>query len=266
MVKKLIKILKISFILLYISFFQTIYAETIIISSGEYKPGYSEYAPHYGYVNHIVIEAFKAQGLEVNMAFNPWIRSYRDAKEGNVAIASCCWFLNAERKKDFFISDKVTDNDFVFFHLKSKKFNWNSYKDLRKYRLGIPRGYTLPDGLIDEIKAGNIKVDWSASDEQVLRKLFMGRVDSAVTGIDSGYETKMSVEEMKNLTHHKKILRLSGVYLLFSKKNKESKLLMMKFNKGLKVIRENGKLDEIIINSKAGFYKRLSEKWCPRKL
>lgn len=240
-------------------------SETVLISTAEYPPGYSEYSPYYGYAMHVVIESFSLVGVKVNPDFVSWKRAYEDAKEGKRYDATCCWFLSKDRTDNFHISEPVTVEGFSFFHLKSYKFNWNNLNDLAGINIGASRGYTLGDDFYAAEKHGNLKVQWVKEAKQSLGKLLLGRVD--IVPLDSivGYEllrNSFSPQEIALVTHHSKPLRRSTTHLLFPKtKEKNSKRLQELFNKGLKELKKSGKHKIIIENAMNGKYKVTANKW-----
>ena len=66
-------------------------AETVEITTGEYAPWTSESLKHGGFSTHIITEAFKLEGYEVNFTFYPWKRVYEAAKDGKRFHASSWW-------------------------------------------------------------------------------------------------------------------------------------------------------------------------------
>ncbi len=79
-------------------FSTALYAETTIrITNGEWEPYLSEHCYKYGLASHIVSEAFRLEGINVEWGFFPWKRSYEWAKDGSWD-ASAVWWPTKEAK------------------------------------------------------------------------------------------------------------------------------------------------------------------------
>lgn len=64
------------------------------------------------------------------------------------------------REQDFYLSDIIESDSFVFFHKKSlSPFHWESFKDLSALRIGATRGYTYSTDF------------WNIADSSNLNKL-----------------------------------------------------------------------------------------------
>ncbi len=113
--------------------------DTIRLTNGDWQPFMSENGPHHGVASHVITEAFALVGVEVKYGFFPWARSLKLAKEG-IWDGSAAWWDREERYPYVFYSDPVAPTTVVFFHLKSTKFDWSTYEDLRKFRIGVSRG------------------------------------------------------------------------------------------------------------------------------
>lgn len=81
----------------------------------EYPPYTSEKLKHYGIDSHIVSEAFRIEGIDVEYQFFSGARSYAMAKEGSVD-GTLPWALRAERKQFFWYSDPVIQVDHEQFY------------------------------------------------------------------------------------------------------------------------------------------------------
>ncbi len=138
-------VMKIWFIMTVISllfFSPVLSAETTIrITNGEWEPFMSKYSPHYGINSHVVSESFRLERINVVWRFFPWKRAYMMAKRGTDWDASATWWPVEKTQEAFLISDPVSITSFVFFHLKSRKFDWHSIDDLKGLRIGCTLEY-----------------------------------------------------------------------------------------------------------------------------
>jgi len=171
--------MKILFITVLINlFFSTkLFAETTIhITNGEWEPYLSQYSFEYGIDSHVVSEAFKLEGIKVVWGFFPWKRSYQQAKHGEKWDASCCWWPTNKTTDSFHLSDIIRKTSFVFFHLKSYKFDWESINDLREIIIGGTLGYDYGEEFMEAVKVEKLKVEYVYRDEINFKKLLAGRI------------------------------------------------------------------------------------------
>jgi len=232
--------------------------ETVRLTNGEWPPYLSENFKQYGVISHIVAEAFSLEGIKVEYRFYPWKRSYEVAKD-NEMDGSVIWAPTPERKKDFYFSDPVLSNKKVFFHLKSYPFEWKTVNDLKGIKIGVTRGYTYGDEFDKAVKEGRLQVDEVRSDELNFKKLLGGRFDGFPIEMDVGYyliNSKLTQEESKLITHHSLPIMETPLSLILSKKAEKNKRLLELFNRGLKRLKDSGKYDQYLDDSRQGKYKQ----------
>ncbi len=151
-------------IALLVASMDTLSAQTTInITNGEWEPYLSQYSHQYGIDAHVVTESFKLEGININWGFFPWKRSYQLAKNGNEWHASAAWWPSDETKADFLVSDPISNTSFVFFHLKSKVFDWQSIKDLAGLKIGGTLEYDYGREFMNAMHKGTINVQLVAS-------------------------------------------------------------------------------------------------------
>ncbi|MEH6343863.1 MAG: transporter substrate-binding domain-containing protein [Bermanella sp.] len=232
--------------------------DTVTIGSGEWIPLTGENIKHGGFCGHVVSEAFKLAGYDVQFNYAPWKRVITRLKQG-VDDSSLCWIKNAEREEFFLYSDTIMVQKKVFFHRKDFNFDWNSLDDLGQYKIGSVRGWSLGEELDKAQKEGKINVNYTNSDVQNFKKLLLGRIDLYPSELVVGYTTMQKITtpaNMRLITNHKKPIIESSYYLILSKKIPKPRLnkLLIDFNRGLKLLKDSGqyeKMEEAIID---GYY------------
>ncbi len=132
--------------------------KTIMITNGEWLPYHSENLPHYGAGSRIVTEAFALEGIKVEWGFFPWSRAYSYAVDGTWE-ASIGWIKTPEREEEVYFSEPVYGGPWVFFHLKSVPFEWNTIDDLQGLTIGATADYSYGDEFDNAEKQGIINVD-----------------------------------------------------------------------------------------------------------
>lgn len=219
--------------------------QTVRITSGEWAPYCSENLEHYGLASRVITEAFARVGVNVEWSFLPWDQAMEKAQTGEMD-GTAAWFRSPEREKIFYISEPVVMSGYVFFHLKSTIFNWNTMDDLKKYKIGATEGFDYGIAFQEAEKQGIIQVERLAKDELNFDSLLNGKIDIFPNDIDVGmsqmYQRYPYYTYVKVTTHPKR-LREDPLYLLLSKSNKENQKLLKLFNKGLKKLKESGDYD-----------------------
>lgn len=243
--------------------FSALAAETIRITNGEWEPFHSEYVPHYGLNSHVVSEAFKMEGIKVKWGFFPWKRSFQKAKDGEWD-ASATWWVSDEVKADFLISNPVGKTATVFFHLKSKSFDWNSINDLKGLKIGATAEYDYGKEFMTAMRNKTIKVEIVSKDETNYKKLLKGRIEifpnDPIVGM-AQIRNSLSASQAKKLTFHPKEFGVSTLRLIISKKGKRAAYFLKKFNSGLKKLEKSGKIAKMHKDMENGKYKKLTKKW-----
>lgn len=256
---------KIFFFFFFLLFFFNLTAQTIIhITNGEWEPYLSEYSFHYGLYSHIVSEAFKLERIQVIYGFFPWKRSYLLAKNGEDWAASVVWWADGKTEKDFFFAEPVGSTSFVFFHLKSFTFEWESMEDLKGLTIGGTFEYDYGGEFEAALTNKWIKLESVATDEQNYKKLLAGRIDIFPNDSVVGYaqiRNSLPPDQAELLTHHPKKFAETTLSLIISKKNKNADYFLEKFNSGLKKLKESGRFDQMIKDLKAGKYDKQKTKW-----
>jgi len=232
--------------------------EVVRLTNGDWAPYYSKKLKHYGVASRIVKEAFALEGVRVEYGFFPWKRGFKMAEAGkwDGAVA---WNKTPEREKFFYFSDVLWESGWVFFHLKSYPFDWNSLDDLKNVKIGGTLEYIYTVEFLAAEQEGRLKVDRVTTDEQNFRKLLSGRIRIFPQLTDVGFyqlQQLFKPETVKLFTHHPKPLGTHHDYVLLSKKIERNKRLITLFNKGLKKLKDSGKHKQFFDESRRGEYSK----------
>ena len=241
------------------------FAETIInITNGEWEPYLSEFSYEYGLASHIISEAYKLEGIKVKWGFFPWKRAYEAAKDGQTWNASAVWWPTDEAKASFLITDPVINTSFVFFHLKTKKFDWKKVEDLKGLAIGVTRGYDYGKPFMEAVENKQLIVDEVSADELNYKKLLKGRIDlfpnDPIVG-EAQIRNSLSSVEAQLLTHHPMEFAKNTLNLIISKKSKNGKMFLEKLNSGMMKLKKSGKLDQMFRDLRAGKYDKQKTIW-----
>ncbi|MBF0203500.1 MAG: transporter substrate-binding domain-containing protein [Desulfamplus sp.] len=224
----------------------TVFAnKTVKLAIGDWAPYTSETDPKGKLLEEVVTEAFKAEGIDVQYAYFPWKRSYVNAEKGQYD-GTFPWNKTPEREEAFYTHKiSLIKDDGVYFHLKSKPFDWNTIEDLKKYKVGVTIGYKQEE----LYKQNGITADTVPEEAMNFKKMLAGRIDIYQTSKVVGYSTINSLfspDDAAKFTNHPKAVETDEYYILFSKKTPDGKELGDKFDEGMKKIKDSGVYDKIL--------------------
>ncbi|WP_038289726.1 substrate-binding periplasmic protein [Zooshikella ganghwensis] len=229
----------------------------IKLTIGEWPPFMAEGYKHKGVMSHIVEEAFKAEGIEVQYRFYPWKRAYNEAEEGKEWQGTVGWSMSDERKSSFIYTEPVMKLKDVFFHRKDMQFDWKTFDDLKKYRIGASVGYFYGDEFEGAEKEKKIKVYRISKDASNMKKLVDGKIDLFPQTLGVGYEMIETMPEAKGvIIHHPHPIRETDYYLIISKKADNAQTYVDAFNKGMEKIKASGMYEQILKDSAEGKYRQ----------
>ncbi|MBU2708336.1 transporter substrate-binding domain-containing protein [Zooshikella marina] len=231
-------------------------SEKIRIAIGEYPPYLSEDLKYYGLAAHIVREAFSLVNIKVEYGFYPWARSYEYVKAGHWD-ATIIWVYTEERAKYFYYSDAIITGPAVFFHLKSMRFDWRTMKDLENLTIGgvLAASYTWYDEAV--AKGIHLKMERVPLDKMNFDKLLKRRIPITTMDLNLGLfilNTQFDTAAQDEVTYHPKVITTYVYHMLFSKKKPKNLYKVKLFNKGLKMLQEQGRVDQFILESRRGEY------------
>jgi polar amino acid transport system substrate-binding protein len=234
------------------------WAEDIItIATLEYSPWTGKNLKFHGFVNHVITEAFKRKGYSVKFTYLPWKRGLIETKNGNYSALSYV-YLSKDRKKEFFLSDPISEEKIVFFHLQSKPIkDWKTLDDLKAYKFGATRGYTYTKEFWQAVESKQLKVDVTDSDKQNFKKLLAGRIDIFPSGLVNGYsflQREFGANKTHLLSYHPNPLSKTTGHLAFTRSREKSENLRQVFNQGLAQLKEEGRYDQFVVDLLAGKY------------
>jgi len=248
------KYISIFFVIIF-SLSVSVYSEEVTLANGDWEPYLSEKLPHYGYASHLVSEAFNVMGVSVKYEFYPWARAESMVEDGAID-GSVVWSTTTERKKFAYFSEPFIADDEVLFHLSNHPMEWNTFEDLAGLEIGVPLGSKI--GAWEEpVESKIVKLVLTPTIETGFLQLLKGRIDGFPLIKSVGYHlirTKLTQDEKKQITHASKIVERSEYRLMLSNKIEKNANLIDQFNQGLKILKENGRLDAMEKNFYAGKY------------
>lgn len=236
--------------------------ENIAIAVGEWPPYISQDQQYDGVIVHLIRDIFADMGIKVTIDFLPWTRAYKAAKNGRYA-ATAIWMEKEERKTDFLYSDKVLEEQFVFFHNKALTFDWKTVDDLKKYKVGGIQAYSYGPA-IDALIANNaIQIENVNRPQQNFRKLLKDRIDIFPIEVNVGnsiLKKYFTLNHRQEITYNTKPFLNNSSFLLFPRSLESSQNLLVMFNQHLQKFKDDGRYESYFEKLKNGYYDKAAGK------
>ncbi|MDC0255711.1 transporter substrate-binding domain-containing protein [Bacteriovoracales bacterium] len=242
----------------YLIFIFLIFSTRSAFSKNQMSVACEDFIPHtgkklknFGWTVDVLRQALKEVNYDLKYSFMPWARAVKITKRGDFDGLYLA-YMNDERKKHYYFSDPIGSVVVSLHGAKSLKFSYNSVKDLRPYKFAVVRK-AAHEKEFDQAKY--LKKREVTSYSQGIRMLVKGRVDFFVSPEKIfQYNLNLLKEEpvinsliKSTLPVRKgKPLKKNNMYLAISKKSKKALEKLNAFNKGLRIIKKNGKFQKIL--------------------
>jgi polar amino acid transport system substrate-binding protein len=229
-------------------------AEEIVLSTGEWPPYTSRNLPGYGNIARLVSDAFATQGIKVTYAFRPWALAFKEAKENKVA-GSVVWghgMPDSDRQRHFLYSEPVFRTRSVFFYRAGSSFNWQTFRDLNRWRIGGTEAYEyqFERELVQRLRP-------VPTDLACLQKLLTHEVDVCPLEYDVGIyllRLRFSVEQARTITVHPRPYAFTSYHVIFPRTSRDGSSYLAKFNQGLAKLQQDGNYQKYMQGLKLGNY------------
>ncbi len=214
--------------------------QIVKIATAEWQPYITMKNPNHGHFGQIVDSVFKQMNMQVEYVNAPWKRIETLLKNGDV-FAGIPYSYTPERHQYFDYSLPLMNSQYGFFYLKShypRGINYQQLNDLKKYRIGGVIGYWYENLFMQN----RLNIEYVATDEQGIIKLYGKRVDLIITDISVGWHLidKLYPNQRQQFAVMPKLLGEQKLYLMISKTYPHSRELMQHFNQTLQQLRQHG--------------------------
>ena len=220
------------------------YENKVVLAYVEYPPYYGESLENGGPITEIIVQAFNKVGYAVKLKFVPWARGLEGTKQGTYDGLFTAWYTK-DREKWFVFSAPLYLNQIGFYKRKGEYIKFNSFQDLKSYKIGVVRGYIRPIGFNE----ANLQTIESATDRENLLLLTKGRIDLVLTDQTLGkyiIGTQLLGQSDK-LEWIAPPVEALNQYLMISKQAKDFQKILESFNLGLKKLTETGERNKILL-------------------
>jgi len=211
----------------------------------------TSWAPHYGkdlkqggYTVEIIREALKRVGYELQTVWLPWKRAQLEAARGDYDGLGASYYTE-ERAKKFAYSDPIASTEVVFFKRTEDTINYSNLEDLKPYTIGTGFGYGYPAKFA---KADYLKKVEAYELKTNIKRLLHKRVDLIIGSKEAirFYLKQDFPDKVHSVEILGKPLETLSLYVPFSKMRPNYMQKVQDFNRGLKMIKEDGTYQKIM--------------------
>ena len=190
----------------------------------------------------IVRAAFKTVGVEVKFEPMPYARCVALTRSG-VQLACFDTFRTPDTESDFlWHSPSLFNVEYRVYALANSTRKHLGVRDLEGQHVAVTRGYEYGAEFDRNTK---IQREQSSSDESNFRMLLAGRVDYTITAEIIANKLFQEHPELDKKFKLVGSVSRNDVYMAFSRRHPDGPREMARFEKGLRNIRESGRLRAI---------------------
>jgi polar amino acid transport system substrate-binding protein len=193
----------------------------------------------------MVSEIGRRAGFTVNLELYPQKRLEQMVRAGErdgITVIS----RNAERETFLAFSDPLFVKQAYFFHLKSKKFAWNTFSDLKGMRIGVVRGHNLGDEFNAAVLRHGLILDEANNVEANFRKLLANRIDVLMANHWSAVSLLARKEYRGQIVPADKPYFNQNYHLGISLKSDTALSMLPKINNAIRGMKHDGTLDGLV--------------------
>ncbi|MCG8636812.1 MAG: transporter substrate-binding domain-containing protein [Desulfobacterales bacterium] len=225
-------------------------AKTITLATVEWEPYYGPSLENDGFTVDLSRAAFQKAGYSLKIEYMPWKRAIVLGEQGKKYQGVFGAYYNDERNKIFVFSDTFASSGVGLFSRKGENISYKTLKDLAPYKVGVIKGYANTEAFD---AADYIAKDETTDQVKNIKKLMNGRVDLIIGSPHVIlYEVKSKLPEYGGkIELLNPLLKTNTLHFMISRKVSGHEKIIADFNRGLKMIKEDGTYDEIV--KKHGF-------------
>jgi polar amino acid transport system substrate-binding protein len=204
----------------------------------DFPPYYGENLPNKGWVSEVASAALKAQGYnEVEIRFIPWVKALEDTQAGYYDALLGAYYTR-ERADLYYFSAPIGQVRTGFFKRKDVDISFKELADLKKYQIGVVKGYATSKKFdsadyLTKVEVPNL--------DEGLKKLYNRKLhlmaDSRAVG---KFRLKFLENEIPGIRNEiefiRPVLAMNKIYVAISKKATNAYRKLIDFNQGFRKI------------------------------
>ena len=213
------------------------HGETVSIVADEEKRG--------GHLVEITRAAFNKAGHDTTFHFVPWARALAGAISGRYDVLMAAYY-SEERARKLAYSEPIGSVEVYFWKKKDRDISYRTFADMTPYVIGVIRASTVSAEFDQALPT--LKIDEVSSAEANIRKLLLGRIDVFVEKkqrVDFLLKT-VFFEHQGDIVTLGEPLKVGQFFNAFSMEHPRHGQLLRDFNRGLKMIKEDGTEEGIL--------------------
>ncbi|EAR10015.1 substrate-binding periplasmic protein [Reinekea blandensis] len=225
-------------------------AETVHLASGEWPPYTSESLPNGGPSTELVRKAFAEVGMDVEIDYFPWARSYEYVVNDHYD-GSFTWQQTPKRLQEVLFSDPVLQHHFMLFHHKTLDLTWTDVSDLKPYLIAQVAGYSYGERFDDAVEQNQLMTTIVDFDIYALRMLAAQRVQLFPSEVNVAYwlmRNELEPQQSQILTHDPRPIHEETTAVIFNMSDRGRELQAL-FNQGLQRLKASGDYTEILTDA-----------------
>lgn len=219
------------------------------IATGELAPYATQTRTDRGIALSIVRRAFELAGYRVEYTFMPWSRTLAESKMGKWD-GTAYWGKKPEHAAQFFISENVVTEQWVFVYRNDLKFQWDTIQDLKPYRVGMIQDYTYTPEIWKAANDGVFKSEKLLDEKTLLKMMLLQRIDIAPLERNVACDmllNSFTPQEAAKLSAFPKLMTDSfTTHLMLPRRKAESAQRLQDFNRGLERLRASGEYAKLL--------------------
>ncbi len=239
------------------------FGSTLKIMAYEYRPYmYEENNEIKGIVIDVVKEVFRRMEQPISIRFVTWTNALHNIKSGKFDALSLIYKNKVREKFGDYSSEVLIPQEITFFVRNDSKITFDGdLEKLKKFKIGVIRGFSYGPIFDDAVSKGVLKVDKTRSLKQNISKLLVGRYDILIDGRYVVLDELSAINKNESQSIVKKMSVKKYKYVLKElKPSIETMLGYMMFSKKNKLTQIRDEFDRTLINMKKdGSYQRILE-------
>ena len=215
----------------------------ITISGTEWAPYTGKELPGKGFFTEITVNAFEAVGYKTQIKLVPWKRALINTKFGRFDALMGASYTK-ERTSYFAYPKYAWKNKMHLFSSRDKEGTFKTFKDLCPAKIGILRGSFYTERLKE---VGCLKLEEATQVAQNIKKLSKKRIQYMVDSKDAVlFFLKQNPKYNDSIKIMNPPFETDKIYTVISKKNPDYQTLVNAFDKGIKIIKQDGRYKAIL--------------------
>lgn len=221
-------------------------AKQFTVLTGEWFPYVSETLADGGTMACIVLKSLEASGHSVKFNFVPWSRNEQEVQSG-AALATFPWSRTDAFEATCHMPEPLGIHRMVFFYRKDKLHGWDytGLEDLKRLRVGGSRGYAY----VEMFEKAGVRADYAQDVEKSFAKLLFDRIDVVPESEAVGWAVleKGHPKDVDRVAVARTPLYVQPLHLMISKTHPDGSELLEAFERGLAIIKSDGRYEEIYL-------------------